>query len=642
VANRAISKTHFWKLLQHSERLHMQETDFILQNKEKWKEFEEVLKSPNKDPERMTELFIETTDDLSYSRTYYPNRSVRVYLNGISQMVYQAIYKNRSGEKNVFSKFWLEDLPTAMWHSRKALFWSFMLFVAGLAVGILSSMHYPAFANIMLGDSYVEMTEANIASGDPMAVYKGEEPFSMFFRIAWNNIRIAYGTFVLGILFGIGTVYVVFYNAIMVGAFIYFFIERNLFKESFLAIMLHGTLELSMIVVAGCAGFALARGLIFPGTYTRGQALVHSARNGIKILAGVTVLLLYAAIIESFATRYTEMPDIIRLGIILLSFIIVIGYFVIYPRKLQRKGLIPDLEQEEIPVKKHHQFQLHIIKSAGKIFTETFALFSANIRPISRVALLLSLLITLVFGIYTQWNFHEVFYQEGYRFNPFGLIYVWSMFDEITNFHAYPLMFLVYSAVFAINMFLVFRFTMQRLGIKNKTTITDVVNAMVITALILSTILLPAFITFFLAPLCIPFLIIWYYVAMQKKQFFLATFKHFRELCRGNMLKILGTFISSLAIQWIGLLLINSSVIELITQFLYLNLARYDWLATEIYYIINIFLPLFMLLFLMCFTMYGTTLLYYSLKEINEANSLKESIHQVGYKKRAYGLEQEG
>jgi hypothetical protein len=83
----------------------MQETEFIAQNKEKWKEFEDVLKSDNKDPDRLTSLFIETTDDLSYSRTFYPNRSVRVYLNGISQKVYQAIYKNKSKGKNKFKKF---------------------------------------------------------------------------------------------------------------------------------------------------------------------------------------------------------------------------------------------------------------------------------------------------------------------------------------------------------------------------------------------------------------------------------------------------------------------------------------------------------------------------------------------------------
>lgn len=619
----------------------MQETDFILQNKEKWKEFEEVLKSPDKDPERITELFIETTDDLSYSRTYYPNRSVRVYLNGISQLVYQAIYKNRSGEKNILRKFWLEDLPIAMWHSRKSLLWSFILFAAGLAVGILSSMHYPSFANIMLGDSYIEMTEANIANGDPMAVYKDEEPFRMFFRIAWNNVRIAYGTFVLGILFGIGTVYVIFYNAIMVGAFIYFFIERNLFKESFLAIMLHGTLELSMIVVAGCAGFALARGLIFPGTYTRGQALVHSARNGIKILAGVTVLLIYAAIIESFATRYTEMPDVIRLAIILLSFTIVIGYFVVYPRRMHRIGLIPEDSGEDIPGKKFHQYHLNIIKSAGKIFTETFSLFSSNVRSVAWISAAIALLITLAFGLYTQWNFHEIFFRSDYNFNLMGSLYVWSMFHDTTEFTHYPMMIAVYTILYAAYILFIIRQSNFSLGIKVKPGWKDMLNAASIVLVILATFYLPALITFLITPLILPYAFLWLYISHQEKKLLLFSFRQFLQFTKGNFMRITGTFLSTFAIQWIVLLLINSSVLELITEFLYLNLSRYDWLAREVHYIISIFLPYFLLTFVLCLSLYGTTLLYFSIREINGAHALMTSIQQVGFKKRAYGLEQE-
>jgi len=110
----------------------MQETDFIQQNKDKWKEFEDVLKTSQKDPGRLTDLFIETTDDLSFSRTYYPNRSVRVYLNGIAQQVYQTLYKNKAREKNILFRFWKEDLPQAMWYSRKGLLLSFLIFATGL------------------------------------------------------------------------------------------------------------------------------------------------------------------------------------------------------------------------------------------------------------------------------------------------------------------------------------------------------------------------------------------------------------------------------------------------------------------------------------------------------------------------------
>ena len=63
----------------------MRETQFIKQNQEKWSEFEETLKGEAKDADRLRNLLVQITDDLSYTRTFYPNRSVRVYLNSLAQ-----------------------------------------------------------------------------------------------------------------------------------------------------------------------------------------------------------------------------------------------------------------------------------------------------------------------------------------------------------------------------------------------------------------------------------------------------------------------------------------------------------------------------------------------------------------------------
>ena len=73
----------------------MKETKFIEQNKEKWSEFETLLQNKSKDPDRLSDLYVQLTDDLSYSKTYYKNRLVRAYLNNISQKVYLSIYKTK-------------------------------------------------------------------------------------------------------------------------------------------------------------------------------------------------------------------------------------------------------------------------------------------------------------------------------------------------------------------------------------------------------------------------------------------------------------------------------------------------------------------------------------------------------------------
>jgi len=77
----------------------MRETNFIKQNQEKWKDFEQTLQREHKEPDKLKEIFIQTTDDLSYARTFYPNRSVRVYLNALSQCIFSNFYKKQTIEK---------------------------------------------------------------------------------------------------------------------------------------------------------------------------------------------------------------------------------------------------------------------------------------------------------------------------------------------------------------------------------------------------------------------------------------------------------------------------------------------------------------------------------------------------------------
>jgi uncharacterized membrane protein SpoIIM required for sporulation len=87
-------------------------------------------------------------------------------------------------------------------------------------------------------------------------------------------------------------------------------------------------------VLAGCAGITMGNGWLFPKTYTRIVSFRRSARRGVKIIIGTVPVLAIAAFIESYLTRHTEYPAWFHLLIILLSLTFVIGYYVIYPRKI--------------------------------------------------------------------------------------------------------------------------------------------------------------------------------------------------------------------------------------------------------------------------------------------------------------------
>ena len=340
----------------------MRESQFIKQSEKKWKNFEEDLKLERKNPERTSKLFIQITDDLSYARTYYPNRMVRKYLDGVSQILLSKIYKNQRTPWSQFMNFWNQSLPIEIYRARRTFTISFLIFALAFGIGVLSSIYEPEFARVILGDGYVDMTISNIEKDDPMAVYKNFNALNGFASITMNNIMVAFRTFVFGVLAAIGSVYILLYNGIMVGAFQYFFIQEGLFWESFLTIWQHGTIEISAIIIAGAAGLTLGKGLVFTGSYTRLQSFKISGQRGLMIFLGTIPLFIIAGFIEGFITRDTDASTAIRLAVILVSLLFILYYFGWYPRKvasLNKEKLV-----DPIPVEK----SVDLAFEKGRIF----------------------------------------------------------------------------------------------------------------------------------------------------------------------------------------------------------------------------------------------------------------------------------
>ncbi len=351
----------------------MKESEFIEQNKKKWLDFENNLLKKDADPSVTSKLFVQITDDLSYARTFYQNRSVRLYLNGVARLLFNDLNKTSKKAGSGFLNFWKKDLPLTVYQARRAMLISFLVFVACFTLGVLTSMHDKDFARAILSSSYVNMTDENIAKGDAMAVYKSDSELRTFLPILYNNLKVDFLTFFSGIFMAIGSLVIMVSNGVMVGVFQYYFIERGLFWDSFLTIWTHGTLEISTIILSGGAGLTLGKGLLFPGTHTRFQAFKLSGMNGLKIIMGVAPITFLAAFIEGFLTRHTSIPDVLRFAFILLSFGFILLYFFFYPRRVARqhanKGEGTDHNLVYRPPVKFDPAEIY---PTIKIITETF------------------------------------------------------------------------------------------------------------------------------------------------------------------------------------------------------------------------------------------------------------------------------
>lgn len=317
----------------------MREASYLAQNEQKWRKIEQLLDSNEPfSAEESADLFVELTDDLSYAQTHYPNSKTTKYLNGLTLGIFQQINHNRKSRSLVFLDFWRYKLPLAVAEQHKIMGIVFCFFLFFSLLGAFSTHYDEAFPRYILGDEYVDMTLENIRNGDPMAVYKSSGREKMFWAITLNNLKVSSIVFSAGLFLGLGTFYFLFVNAIMLGSFQYFFISQGLFLESFLSIWIHGTIEISCIIIAGTAGVILGKSFLFPGTLSRKASFTKGAKEAITIFIGIVPLIVLAGFLESFVTRLTDSHIIFRIGIITASAAFILWYFVFYPIQLKRKA----------------------------------------------------------------------------------------------------------------------------------------------------------------------------------------------------------------------------------------------------------------------------------------------------------------
>lgn len=314
----------------------MKEIVFLNKNVERWKEFEHIINNTKRtaNPDKLADLFVQLTDDLSYARTFYPRSRTVSYLNSLTIKAHQIIYKNKREKDNVLVKFWYYDVPALMYKNRKYLIISLIVFTISILIGVVSEIYDDSFSRLILGDRYVNMTLYNIENGDPLAVYKQANEVDMFLGITLNNIWVSFLAVLYGIFLSVGTIYVMFQNGVMLGCFMYFFGKYDLFTDAFLVVFIHGTIEIWAIIVAGAAGIMIGNSIMFPGTYSRLVSFKKKGKEAIQMAVGLIPFFITAGFIEGFVTRYTNMPDLLKALIIIGSLVLIVWYFFLYPNQL--------------------------------------------------------------------------------------------------------------------------------------------------------------------------------------------------------------------------------------------------------------------------------------------------------------------
>lgn len=229
---------------------------------------------------------------------------------------HQQLYRHRGWVSAHLLAFVLAGFPRLVREQWPFVLVSSLLFFGSLiGIGLLVYL----FPELIYSLIPVEQISEMQSMYDPAAGHLGRateraasDDWVMFGYYIMHNIGIAFQTYASGLLFGLGSVFFLFFNGLMIGA-VAGHLTHIGYGENFWSFVVgHGAFELSAIALAGAAGLQLGWALIAPGRLSRGEALRLAARKSVLMICGVVLFLLIAAFIEAYWSSLTGPAPLIK------------------------------------------------------------------------------------------------------------------------------------------------------------------------------------------------------------------------------------------------------------------------------------------------------------------------------------------
>lgn len=282
----------------------------------------------------------EVAADLARARTYGAPQAIRTRLERLVAAGHNALYRDDRKSGQWLWTFLLEECPAGIIAARRTVAVAFLTFAIPAAAGFLLLRERPALAEELLPAVMLERAEAGLerqAAGQGYYEADIEDRPLMASSLMTNNIGVAFNCFAGGIFVGVGSLVLLAFNGLAIGAVSGHFANLGLFGYLWTFIIGHGVLELFAIWVAGAAGFLLGKALIAPGDLPRGEALVLAGRLAVRMVGAVIVLLVLAGLIEGFVSA-SEMPLVYRLAVSMASLVFLVLYLINGARKVSRES----------------------------------------------------------------------------------------------------------------------------------------------------------------------------------------------------------------------------------------------------------------------------------------------------------------
>ena len=247
-------------------------------------------------------LYRQIAADLSILRQDPSGQMYARHLNQLLSRAHNIIYIGRRGSTLGILRFFARTYPEVFQRNFEYVVSAFIIFIVGAVAGLLTTLYNPAFQLQVLGPGMIDTIEHHRMWTHSVVAIK---PIAGS-AIMTNNLSVAFSAFAMGITAGLGTLYMLFFNGLLLGVIgtACWLNQMSLQLWSFVAP--HGVLELPSIFIAGGAGLRMAQGLLFPGFLSRRDSLYAAGADAIQLLLGAIPMLVIAGVIEAFISPTSE------------------------------------------------------------------------------------------------------------------------------------------------------------------------------------------------------------------------------------------------------------------------------------------------------------------------------------------------
>jgi uncharacterized membrane protein SpoIIM required for sporulation len=308
---------------------------FIASRQSRWAELEDLLARSEGNGlrgfdaehiERLGRGYRQVMSDLAIARRDFPDDELTRWLNGLAARAHLRLYRAPAPSWRTLGRFFWTDFARRFRAARGYLLVSAVLLFGPALLAYLAAWLDPTLREALVP---VELRRTMENGRTWTDIAPSLRP-GMATLIFTNNIQVAFFAFAGGVLLGLGTLYVLVSNGLMLGSVLGAAQAYGVAPLLWSFISPHGYLELTCILIAGAAGLMLGDALLRPGLLLRREALARAARQAVELVLGAAPVLLVAGMIEGFVSP-SDLPIGVKLatglvaGCVLYALLLTVG-----------------------------------------------------------------------------------------------------------------------------------------------------------------------------------------------------------------------------------------------------------------------------------------------------------------------------